>query len=54
MKGVFEICKLKLKYDDIWDVFKVLNYFSMLYFVKELLLKDLMLKVFMLLLLVIG
>ena len=55
MKGVFETPKPKPKYDDIWDVTKVLIYLSSrLHPVKKLPLKDLTLKLLMLLLLVTG
>ena len=53
-KGVFETRKPKPKYDNIWDVSKVLTYLSTLHPVQELPLKDLTLKVLMLLLLVTG
>ena len=52
MKGVFESCRPKPKYDKIWDVSVVLKHLSSLYPNEKLCLKDLMHKLLMLILLV--
>ena len=52
MKGVFESCRPKPKYDKIWDISAVLKHLSSLYPNEKLSLKDLTHKVLMLILLV--
>lgn len=54
MKGIYELNKPKPKYNQIWDVSKVLDYLKTLAPVEKLSLKELTLKTVMLLLLVTG
>jgi len=54
MKGVFESCRPKPKYDKIWDISVVLKHLSSLYPNEKLYLKDLMHKLLMLILLVLS
>ena len=54
MKGIFELRPTFPKYDMIWDVKKVFNYFRNLQVISDLTLKELSLKLVMLLPLVSG